>query len=94
MGHFTDLPKDVVWLIYRFVIRTVVFERCISLKPEQFEIPERPIWSPIGVLGITVAKLACVSKQSLNLCKSKCIMYPALALNGMGGFLFVNKSIS
>lgn len=80
MGRFNDLPKDVVWLIFRRVIEFFRGESPSyydSGKPFDF----------YSFTGVRVSNLAKLSKLSLRVFKSKTYRVGP-------GFLFIQNSFS
>jgi hypothetical protein len=72
MGSFNDLPKDVVWLIFRWTI--IKQSGAMSLKIFE-EGMTRLCFSPSDAPSLTscqICKLACVSRSCLKVVHSKC----------------------
>ena len=83
MGSFNDLPKDVVWLIFRRVINLDVFGDQNNLRPVFFESG-----CAIGFSWtVCVKDLATMSRLTFRLIQSKTVRVN-------GGFLFVKGSFS
>ena len=70
MGSFKDLPKDVVWLIIRQVIVNHHHKTFPGLDDYYFET--LPFMTFTGMCAHLTAQLACVSRQCLNVIRSKC----------------------
>ena len=69
MGRFNDLPKDVLWLIFRqvlsFMNKRVPFER--------YEVGyHTPNWFQMMMVR-DVANFACINRQTLKVMRSKTI---------------------
>lgn len=103
MGRFNQLPHDVVWLIYRYVLKE-------SLRPvwgmsfAHFEVGSSSTLtmltsnqpnSPNHVLNTSMAALACISKSSLALIKKKTIRETCTIWKEKRvGWLFVKGALS
>lgn len=90
MGSFNDLPKDVVWLIFRFAIRELVFKSFFYWESVNLEVGQRAKAQRItfgSFFGERVCRFAYVSKRSLKLFSEKCVRIDS-------GFLFISKSIA
>lgn len=70
MGSFKDLPKDVVWLIIRQVIVNDYCKTFPGLDSRYFET--LPFMTLTGMCAHLTAQLARVSRQCLNVIRSKC----------------------
>ena len=70
MGSFRDLPKDVVWLIIRQVILNDNRKTFPGLDSRYFET--LPFMTLTGMCGHLTSQLARVSRQCLNVIRSKC----------------------
>ena len=78
MGHFNELPSDVVWLVYRRVLQATL-RNVWSMSFHHFEVGainftsfhHNAKGSPNDMLNSTVATLASLSKSSLVLIKKK-----------------------
>ncbi len=82
---FKDLPKDIVWLIFRVVINghisNVMFHKTFCYE-SGFNV-ETTLGGRIGWL---TGNLALISKESLRLVRSKCYRYNT-------GWLFINGAL-
>jgi hypothetical protein len=75
MGCFNDLPKDVKWLIFQWVIREF-FKAYYVLDPEQDILKcaffvTNPNDDP-SILCHQMCVLSLIDKKSLSLIRSKC----------------------
>lgn len=78
MGCFNDLPKDVVWLIFK--------QATLMLLDNEAEIFEEGYPQVTSfVESLHMKCFACVSKNCLKLVKSKCFK---ATISGYSGWLF------
>jgi hypothetical protein len=75
MGSFKDLPKDVVWLIFRQVARSGI----MKLYPVNFSLYEEGCYLSTSFyslhVGFAMLHLALTSKLCLKVVKSKCVKF-------------------
>lgn len=92
MGCFYDLPTDVVWLIFRKVIRDFFEMRKVSMVSMRYY--EAPCKFPTkfdSAFVPVVCDLATLNSKCLRVVKSKC---KRLTFGRMIGWLFVAKAIT
>lgn len=70
MGRFNDLPKDVIWLIYRELLRSFYTE---SARSElELDGCGYPNWWNMRISHCLIT-LALISHQTLNVVRSKTV---------------------
>lgn len=73
MGSFNDLPKDVVWIIFRRVFLKIArFPECCEMMDPTTVFQYNLIMFHSD-LGTAAWKLAGISRTSLRLMRSKCV---------------------
>ena len=88
MGRFNDLPKDVVWLIFRInVIHSIqMHKRC-----EDGVSCPNPFFSATTLFNVRPANMMSVfarlNKRTLSIVRSKCFKFK-------GGWFFIKGAIS
>lgn len=106
MGRFNQLPHDVMWLIYRYVLKEAL-RPVWSMSFAHFEVGYFELTmlthngpnSPNHVLNTSIAALACISKSSLALIKKKTIRKTKTYATSIWkekrvGWLFVKGALS
>lgn len=104
MGRFNQLPHDVMWLIYRYVLKEAL-RPVWSMSFVHFEVGSFELTmlthngpnSPNDVLNSSIAALACISKSSLALIKKKTIRKTHITniwKEKRVGWLFVKGALS
>jgi hypothetical protein len=80
MGSFKDLPKDVMWLIFRIVI-----PQYNGFEQTYFE--EHPCFCFGVFTSLKICDLALMSRKSLQVIRSKCYRLDR-------GYLFIKGSFT
>lgn len=93
MGSFNDLPKDVVWLIFRWTIimqsgamHIKTFEEGMGNKCVVVSFCFSRRYSP-SLTSSQICNLACVSRSCLKVVQSKCYRVGNGFLFRKGSFL-------
>jgi hypothetical protein len=86
MGCFNDLPKDVLWLIFRH--RICIIGLRLRFHPAFYEEPYEWKNSFSKILSETTCDLALLSKRCLKIIKSKTVSF------GDAGWLFKKGALT
>jgi hypothetical protein len=74
MGSFNDLPKDVIWLIFKEVTIDFLAQhyKAIFSLYDHFLLPDGHISTRMWWLGTKMQTLSLISRASLTTIRSKC----------------------
>jgi len=86
MGCFNDLPKDVVWLIFRINVMHFIQRNRIESWEEGVYCPN-PFFSANVKPAQMMSVFAQLNKRTLSIVRSKCFKFK-------GGWFFIKGAIS
>ncbi len=88
VATFSDIPKDVIWLIFRFVIANIVHPTCEYQYEKGYTLNGKVMENVFfAVFTIPMCNLALISKSCLKLVRSKCFKFQQ-------GWFFINGAIT